>query len=91
MIIPNGMSARIMRVCLLTVVLSLQSALICADVFQEDIPLQMYVFPVNPDAQLDPTFVEYLAIPENPAYLDPSDIAVKRESWINAWTETVLR
>ncbi|MFC1996876.1 thiamine ABC transporter substrate binding subunit [Chloroflexota bacterium] len=59
--------------------------------FQEDIPLQMYVFPVNSEAQLDPTFVEYLAIPENPAYLDPSDIASKRETWIKAWTETVLR
>jgi thiamine transport system substrate-binding protein len=60
-------------------------------IFQEDIPLQMYVFPVNPDAQLDPTFVEYLAIPENPASLEPSDIAKNREAWINAWTETVLR
>ncbi len=47
--------------------------------FQEDIPLQMYVFPVNPEAQLDETFVEYLAIPENPVELDPADIAQKRE------------
>jgi len=59
--------------------------------FQEDIPLQMYVFPVNPQAQLDDTFVEYLAIPEKPASLDPADIAANRETWINAWTETVLR
>ncbi len=59
--------------------------------FQEDIPLQMYVFPVNPEAQLDKTFVEYLAFPEKPAELDPADIAEKREAWIRAWTETVLR
>jgi thiamine transport system substrate-binding protein len=59
--------------------------------FQEDIPLQMYVFPVNPEAQLDETFVEYLAIPENPVTLNPSDIASHREKWINDWTETVLR
>jgi thiamine transport system substrate-binding protein len=59
--------------------------------FQEDIPLQMYVFPVHPDAQLDPIFVEYLADPENTASLDPADIAANRETWINAWTETVLR
>jgi thiamine transport system substrate-binding protein len=59
--------------------------------FQEDIPLQMYVFPVNPDAKLDPTFEQYLAIPENPAYLDPEEIAAHREEWINAWTELVLR
>ena len=59
--------------------------------FQEDIPLQMYVFPVNPEAQLDPTFLEYMAIPENPIRLEPSDIAKNRETWINAWMETVLR
>jgi thiamine transport system substrate-binding protein len=60
-------------------------------IFQEDIPLQMYVFPVNPDAQLDPTFVKFLAIPDKPATLDPSDIAANREKWINDWTEVVLR
>ncbi len=59
--------------------------------FQEDIPLQMYVFPVNTDAQLDETFQKYLAIPDAPAFLSPADIAAHREEWINAWTETVLR
>jgi thiamine transport system substrate-binding protein len=59
--------------------------------FQEDIPLQMYVFPVNPAAQLDDTFVNYLQVPENPASLDPDLIAENREKWIQAWTETVLR
>jgi thiamine transport system substrate-binding protein len=59
--------------------------------FQEDIPLQMYVFPVNPEAQLDPTFSAYLAVPENPIHLEPSEISANREGWINAWTETVLR
>lgn len=59
--------------------------------FQEDIPLQMYVFPVNPEAKLDETFSKYLAVPENPATLDPAEIATNREAWINAWTEAVLR
>jgi thiamine transport system substrate-binding protein len=59
--------------------------------FQEDMPLQMYVFPVNPNAKLDPTFQKFLAIPQNPAYVSPEDIAANRETWINAWTTTVLR
>ena len=59
--------------------------------FQEDLPLQMYVLPVNPQAQLDETFVKYLAVPDRPAFVNPSDIAHNRESWIQAWTETVLR
>ena len=59
--------------------------------FQEDIPLQMYVFPVNPAAKLDETFVKYLQEPTNPASLPPDLIAKNREKWIQAWTETVLR
>lgn len=59
--------------------------------FQEDMPLQMYVFPVNPNARLDAMFVRYLAIPEHPAYVSPEDIAAHREEWIQAWTETVLQ
>ena len=59
--------------------------------FQEDMPLNMFVFPVNPEAQLQAEFVDYLAVPENPVSLDPALIAAHREDWIRAWTETVLR
>ncbi len=59
--------------------------------FQEDMPLQMYVFPVNPNAKLDPTFQKFLAIDQNPAYVSPEEIAANREMWINDWTQTVLR
>jgi thiamine transport system substrate-binding protein len=59
--------------------------------FQEDMPLQMYVFPVNSLAKLNETFQKFLVIPEHPAYISPEDIAANREAWINAWTETVLR
>jgi thiamine transport system substrate-binding protein len=59
--------------------------------FQEDIPLQMFVFPVNENTILDETFEKHLAVPENPAFVDPEDIANKRETWIQDWTEVVLR
>jgi thiamine transport system substrate-binding protein len=59
--------------------------------FQEDMPLQMFVFPVNPQAQLQAEFVNYLAVPEQTAVVSPEDIAANREEWIDAWTETVLR
>jgi thiamine transport system substrate-binding protein len=59
--------------------------------FQEDMPLQMYVFPVNPNAKLDPTFEKYLVIPKKTAYVSPADITANREKWIQAWTQTVLR
>ena len=59
--------------------------------FQEDLPMQMFVFPVNPDASLPDEFVKYAQIPDQPAQLAPADIAANRERWITEWTETVLR
>jgi thiamine transport system substrate-binding protein len=59
--------------------------------FQEDIPLNMYVFPVNANAQLDETFQKYLEIPDITADITPQQISQNREMWISEWTETVLR
>jgi thiamine transport system substrate-binding protein len=59
--------------------------------FQEDMPLQMFVFPVNTSAKLDETFVKFLQVPEKTAQVSPDAISANREKWISAWTETVLR
>jgi len=59
--------------------------------FQEDLPWQMYVFPVNSEAQLDQAFLDYLAEPDQPVVLDPEEISAHREEWIQAWTDLVLR
>ncbi|MCA0452844.1 MAG: thiamine ABC transporter substrate-binding protein [Chloroflexi bacterium] len=59
--------------------------------FQEDLPLQMFVFPVNPEAELPDIFTKFAAVPENPALVDFAEINTNRESWLQAWTETVLR
>lgn len=59
--------------------------------FQEDLPLQMFVYPVRPDAALPEIFVEYAAVPERPLTVDAAAIEQNRETWIEAWTEVVLR
>jgi thiamine transport system substrate-binding protein len=59
--------------------------------FQEDIPLTMFVFPVNEDAALPDVFVEHAVLPSDPFELDPFVIGENREAWIEAWTATVLR
>ena len=59
--------------------------------FQEDMPLQMFVFPVNQQAQLPDVYQKYAQIPENPATLDYQTIAKNRETWIESWTDAVLR
>lgn len=57
--------------------------------FQEDMPLQMYVFPVNSQAKLPEVFTKYAQIPAKPATLAPDDIAKNRDTWIQQWTEAV--
>ncbi len=59
--------------------------------FQEDIPLQMFVNPVLPDAQLPDIFMKYSSIPEKVVQIDSAEIEANREEWIQAWTDTVLR
>jgi len=58
--------------------------------FQEDLPLQMFVFPVNPEAVLPAEFIEAAQIPADPATMDPETIGANREKWIKAWTELVI-
>ena len=59
-------------------------------IFQADMPLQMYVFPVNSKAPLNDTFQKFLVIPPHPAMVSPADIAANRDKWIDAWTNVVL-
>jgi thiamine transport system substrate-binding protein len=59
--------------------------------FQEDLPMQMFVYPVLPSAQLPDEFVAYAEQPAQPASLDPALIAANRDAWIQDWTDTVLK
>jgi len=59
-------------------------------VFQEDMPLQMFVYPVNPAAALPEEFIKYAALAQEPARLDPVLISKNRDEWITAWTRVML-
>src|SRR5690606_23029734 len=59
--------------------------------YQEDIPLNMFVFPANEQAALPDAFVEWAQIPDAPAELDHHQIDANRDAWIEAWTQVVLR
>jgi thiamine transport system substrate-binding protein len=59
--------------------------------FQEDIPGQMFVFPVNEQAQVDEIFQGYLPSPDVSITMDPSTIDQNRAGWIETWTDTILR
>ncbi len=59
--------------------------------FQQEMPAQMFVFPVNPNAPLEEVFSKHLVLPTKTAFVNPEDIAANREAWLEAWTEAVLR
>ena len=57
--------------------------------FQEDMPLNMFVYPVNKNAQLPEVFVKYAQVAETPATLSSAEIASNRDAWIEAWTQAM--
>jgi thiamine transport system substrate-binding protein len=59
--------------------------------FQEDIPLQMFVFPARADAALPPEFVRFAVVPKDPLVLPPEEIEANRERWVDQWTDIVVR
>ncbi len=58
---------------------------------QEDIPLQMFVYPANENAALPELFEQFATVPDEPASLAPEAIEANREEWIQAWTDVMLR
>ncbi|MFN8035338.1 MAG: thiamine ABC transporter substrate-binding protein [Acidimicrobiia bacterium] len=54
--------------------------------FQEDVPLQMFVYPARGDAALPDVFVKFSSIAKQPLRLDPATIARNRDRWVEQWT-----
>ena len=59
--------------------------------FQEDMPLQMFVYPVTSGTKIPDSFVKYAQVPVKPAQLAPLDIDRNRDTWIQAWKDVVLK
>lgn len=57
---------------------------------QEDIPLNMFVYPVNDLAVLPQVFSDHTTFPEDSVVMDPRAIEENRERWIREWT-TIAR
>nr|WP_202437220.1 thiamine ABC transporter substrate-binding protein [Streptomyces sp. SID5910] len=59
--------------------------------FQDDMPLNMFVYPVREAAQVPPEFVKYGPQAKNPGTLDPKKIADNRDQWVKSWTSLLLK
>ena len=59
--------------------------------FQQEVPLNMFVFPANDQVSPPAVFVKHAATVASPVALDPGVIAANRERWVQEWTDVVLR
>ncbi len=58
--------------------------------FQEDIPLNMFVYPALVSATLPDLFLQFAEAPTDPAQIEPAAIEQNREAWIEQWTDIML-
>jgi thiamine transport system substrate-binding protein len=59
--------------------------------YQEDVPLNQFVYPVISRADLPDVFTTWSSVAVEPANLAPEVIAQNRDRWIEEWTNEVLR
>ncbi|MFD9135632.1 thiamine ABC transporter substrate binding subunit [Streptomyces bottropensis] len=59
--------------------------------FQEDMPLNMFVYPVVEGASVPAEFTEYGPAAKDPATMAPKKIAENRDQWVKSWTSLVLK
>ncbi|MFD5629572.1 thiamine ABC transporter substrate binding subunit [Streptomyces sp. NPDC127072] len=59
--------------------------------FQEDMPLNMFVYPVVEGATVPAEFTEFGPQAKDPETLDPARIAGNRDQWVKSWTSLVLK
>ncbi|MFK4099265.1 thiamine ABC transporter substrate binding subunit [Streptomyces sp. NPDC019531] len=59
--------------------------------FQQDMPLNMFVYPVVEGAQVPAEFTKYGPQAKDPETMDPAKIADNRDDWVKSWTSLVLK
>ncbi|MGW2382054.1 thiamine ABC transporter substrate-binding protein [Streptomyces sp. NPDC001658] len=59
--------------------------------FQDDMPLNMFVYPVREGAQVPEEFVKFGPQAKDPETMDPARIAEHRDDWVKSWTSLVLK
>jgi len=58
--------------------------------FQESLPLSLFVYPINPNAQLPEVFEKFAVRPVSPLTMSPDEIANNRDTWLEKWREIAL-
>ena len=59
--------------------------------FQNELPLNLFVYPARTDATLPEEFTKFAVVPASTLAIDPTVIAANRQQWQDEWTTIVLR
>ncbi|MEU3416121.1 thiamine ABC transporter substrate-binding protein [Streptomyces sp. NPDC006658] len=59
--------------------------------FQQDMPLNMFVYPVVEGVAVPADFTKYGPAAKDPETLTPDRIAANRDQWVSSWTSLVLK
>ncbi len=59
--------------------------------FQREVALGLFVFPANSEVELEPEFIQFATIPDEPITIDPTLVDANRTEWIERWNAAVLR
>ena len=62
-----------------------------SDTVQNDIPLNMFVFPVSKSATLPAEFSKHAKLVDKPLTLDPATIEANRIDWTERWAKVALQ
>jgi thiamine transport system substrate-binding protein len=59
--------------------------------FQEALPDNMYVFPVDDEVSLPPLWERWAEPAPAPIEVPPADIAENRDEWLREWSDVTAR
>ena len=59
--------------------------------FQNELPLNLFVYPARTDATLPREFTDFAVVPNAPLTIEPEVIATNRQVWQDEWTTIVVR
>jgi len=55
--------------------------------FQESLPEEMFMYPVNDEVELPEAWSEYADLSDDPITIDDAEVAENRDDWLADWTE----
>jgi thiamine transport system substrate-binding protein len=64
---------------------------LASEPFQKELPLTLFVNPVDPKVELPAAYTKYSVVPRDPFTMEPGRIAANRQQWQEQWASIVQR